>query len=185
MLRLSKKPAAIPPPRKVNVFVMLNVISAFCIPVTCLLLCFADSSRREIQVDRYIYITCFFYCMESGMWRRKACLSFHTNELSVTICIPLPLGLKCVFFFMLLQCRQSYLTRDPEAHPPMIIHHNLSRFVDGGCMEIWRYIFGFPWRGLMLPAEDMSAINSSTRTCRLSWRSTLLHKGCFAGNLGP
>ena len=36
--------------------------------------------------------------MESGMWRRKACLSFHTNELSVTICIPLPFGLKCVCF---------------------------------------------------------------------------------------
>ena len=89
-----------------------------------------------------------------------------------------------VFVFVQLQCRQSDLRRDLEAHPPMIIHHILSRFVDGGCMEIWGYIFGFPWRGLMLPVADISTINSFTRICRLSWKYTMLHKDCFARNQG-
>ena len=89
-----------------------------------------------------------------------------------------------VFVFVPLQCRQPDPGRDLEAHPPMNIHHILSRFVDGGCMEIWGYIFGFPWRGLMLPAEDICTINTFIRMSKRSCKYTLLHKDCFAGNPG-
>ena len=89
-----------------------------------------------------------------------------------------------VFVFMALQCCEQELTRDLEVHPPMIIRHILSRFVDGDCMEIWGYVIWFPWLVLMLSVEDISTINSFTRTCRLSWKYTMLHKDCFARNQG-
>ena len=40
--------------------------------------------RRNIGIQYFLF---FVVCMDRGMWRRKACLSVHTNQFFVPICI--------------------------------------------------------------------------------------------------